>query len=65
MNQNILILKNMKLLILVLAILGTSFAHEFFAEENFICRLCTESMKLISQEKFTTLKKLLEPYPAA
>jgi hypothetical protein len=55
----------MKILILVVAILGTAISHEFFAENNLICGLCTQSMKFIANEKFESLKLFLEPFPKA
>ena len=47
--------KSMKTAIILLAILGTCFSHSFFAESNFICRLCEESIKLIKNKEFEQL----------
>ena len=55
----------MKILLVVFAVIGLTVSHQFFAENNFICKLCEESMKLIKQEKFATAELLLKPYAKA
>ena len=56
----------MKLIIILVAFIGLSSAgHHFFAEQNLMCSLCKESLKLIKAEKFETLKMSLEQFPKA
>ena len=54
----------MKNLVIFLAIFGCVISHKFFAETNFICRTCKESMKLIKNGEYERLEMLLKKIPA-
>jgi hypothetical protein len=55
----------MKNLVILLAVLGCVASHKFFAETNFICTTCKESMKLIKNGEVDRLAGLLKRLPKA
>ena len=54
-----------KLLFITIALISVINSHKFFAENNFICTLCKESMKLIKIGELEKLENVLNKFPKA
>jgi hypothetical protein len=54
----------MKLAFFLLALCGLSLAgHPFFAEQNLICKLCQESLKIVKEGEFSKLENMVFHFP--